>query len=293
MPRVTDLFVHPLKGAAPMRVHRLRLDALGAIGDRRWVFVDTSACAITPRDVPALTRVVATLPLHDGAVRSDAPLALQAPGVDPILVPPANSALPNSALPTRAVRVWDDTVELADAGDVAAEWGSAALGVPCRLMHWTPNSRRPLEAKYAGTLSHADRNVTLTDGAPLLLLGAASLDALNGRLTAAGHPAVGVERFRPNVLLATSAPHEEDHWERVRIGAVEVSLGSPCPRCVVTTIDPRTLAPDVEPLRTLAQYRRGDGGGVMFGMNATHASSGELAVGDAVTVLAHRPGTDS
>lgn len=283
MARLTDLFVHPLKGAAPMRVHRLRLDALGAVGDRRWVLVDASGCAITPRDVPALTRVVATLPMHDGAVRSDAPLALQAPGIDSILVPPAASAHM-----VRAVRVWDDVVELADAGEVAAEWVSTALGVPCRLMHWTAASRRPLAAKYAGVLPHTDRDVTLTDGAPLLLLGSASLDALNVRLTAAGHPSVGLERFRPNVVLATAAPHEEDTWERVRVGAVEIGLGSPCPRCVVTTIDPRTLAQDVEPLRTLSQYRRGDGGGVMFGLNATHATPGELVVGDPVDVLSHR-----
>jgi len=288
MARITDLFVHPLKGAAPMRVHRLRLDALGAVGDRRWVLVDPNGGAITPRDVPALTRLVATLPMHDGAIRSDAPLALHAPGVDPILVPPATSART-----VRAVRVWDDVVDLADAGEVAAEWVSTAVGVPCRLMHWTAASRRPLAAKYAGVLPHTGRDVTLTDGAPLLLLGSASLAALNVRLTTAGHPAVGAERFRPNVVLATSAPHEEDTWERVRVGTVEIGVGSPCPRCVVTTIDPRTLTQEREPLRTLAQYRRGEGGGVMFGMNATHAAPGELTIGDVVDVMAHRSSTEA
>jgi uncharacterized protein len=94
-------------------------------------------------------------------------------------------------------------------------------------------------------------------------------------------------------VLATAAPHEEDGWERVRVGAVEIGVGSPCPRCVVTTIDPGTLAQDVEPLRTLAQYRRGEGGGVMFGMNATHAAPGELVVGDVVDVLSHRSTTPS
>jgi uncharacterized protein len=288
MARITDLFVHPLKGAAPMRVHRLRLDALGAVGDRRWVLVDAQGDALTPRDVPALTQVVATLPMHDGAVHRDAPLALQAPGLDAIVVPPAG---PEHAL--RPVRVWDDVVDLADAGEVAAEWASAAVGVPCRLMHWTAASRRPLAAKYAGVLPNTGRDVTITDGAPLLLLGSASLTALNLRLTSAGRAPVGLERFRPNVVLATAAPHEEDGWERVRVGAVEIGVGSPCPRCVVTTIDPGTLAQDVEPLRTLAQYRRGEGGGVMFGMNATHAAPGELVVGDVVDVLSHRSTTPS
>lgn len=283
MPRLTDLFVHPLKGAAPMRVNRLRLDDLGAVGDRRWVLVDAQGTAITPREVPPLAQLVATLPTRDGAVERDAPLTLQARGRDPLVVPPAS---PSAAL--RDVRVWDDVVALADAGEAAAEWVSGAIGVACRLMHWTDASRRPLAAKYAGVLPSAGRHVTVTDGAPLLLLGSASLDALNARLTAAGHAALGMARFRPNVVLATSAPHEEDTWERVRLGAIEIGVGSPCPRCVVTTIDPHTLAQDVEPLRTLAQYRRGEGGGVMFGMNATHATAGELAVGDVLAVLSHR-----
>lgn len=283
MPRITDLFVHPLKGAAPVRVHRLRLDALGAVGDRRWVLVDGHGTAITPRDVPALTQLVATLPMRDGAIERDAPLTLQARGLDPIVVPPAAPAAVQ-----HAVRVWDDVVQLADAGEAAAEWGSRALGMPCRLMQWTDASHRPLAAKYAGVLPSAGRHVTITDGAPLLLLGSASLSALNTRLTTAGHASVAIERFRPNIVLATTAPHEEDTWERVRIGTVDIGVGSPCPRCVVTTIDPRTLAPDVEPLRTLAQYRRGDGGGVMFGMNATHRAEGELVVGDMVDVLSHR-----
>jgi uncharacterized protein len=283
MTRITDLFVHPLKGAAPMRVHRLRLDALGAVGDRRWVLVDEQGHAVTPREVSTLTQVVATLPLRDGAIEHDAPLTLQGRGLDALIVPPAPAT---AAL--RDVRVWDDVVQLADAGEAAADWVSRATGVSCRLMHWTAVSRRPLAAKYAGALPHDGRHVTITDGAPLLLLGSASLDALNTRLTSAGHDAIGLERFRANVVLATTAPHEEDHWERVRVGTVEIGVGSPCPRCVVTTIDPRTLAQGVEPLRTLAQYRRGEGGGVMFGMNATHAHAGELVMGDALDVLSHR-----
>lgn len=283
MARITDLFVHPLKGAAPMRVHRMRLDALGAVGDRRWVLVDAHGSAITPRDIPALAQLVATLPVRDGAIERDAPLTLETPGLNAIVVPPA---APSAAL--HAVRVWDDVVQLADAGEAAAEWVSRAIDVPCRLMHWTDASRRPLAAKYAGVLPNGERHVTITDGAPLLLLGSASLDALNVRLAAAGHATLPVERFRPNIVLATTAPHEEDTWERIRLGTVDIGVGSPCPRCVVTTIDPHTLVQGVEPLRTLAQYRRGDGGGVMFGMNVTHAAAGELVVGDAVDVLSHR-----
>lgn len=287
MSRVSDLFVHPLKGAAPQRVQRLRLDALGAIGDRRWVLVGDDDVQLTAREVPQLLHVRATLPTHDGAIGDEAPLALSYPGRDdelpPLFVPHGG---PRAA--RRAVRLWDDVVTLVDAGDEAAAWCARAVGRPCRLMHIDADSHRPLQPRYAGPLPADGREVAAPDGAPLLLLGVASVEALNARLAVLGEGAVSVARFRPNVVLGTSAPHEEDTWARVRIGAAELGVGSPCPRCVVTTIDPVTLAQRVEPLRTLARYRRDASGGVMFGMNATHAAAGEIVVGDAVTVLAHR-----
>jgi uncharacterized protein YcbX len=283
MPRVTDLFVYPLKGAAPQRVQRLVLDALGAVGDRRWVLVDDDGIQITPREVPRLAQLRATLPVRDGGIAAEAPLTLSRDGGPPLFVPHAR---PDAT--RRAVRVWDDTVDMADAGDAAAAWCTDALGLPCRLVHVSDATHRPLAAKYAGPLAADGREVAAQDGAPLLLLGAASLDGLNARLVATGSPPVGIERFRPNIVLATTAPHEEDRWARIRLGDVEIGVGTPCPRCVVTTIDPVTLAQGSEPLRTLARYRRGDDGSVWFGMNATHAGPGEAAIGDQVTVLAHR-----
>jgi uncharacterized protein YcbX len=55
----------------------------------------------------------------------------------------------------------------------------------------------------------------------------------------------------------------------------------------MTTVDPVTGEAGVEPLRTLAKYRR-DASGVVFGMNATHAEPGTLRVGDSISVSALR-----
>lgn len=285
MSRVTDLFVHPLKGAAPQRVQRLRIDALGAVGDRRWVLVDAHGRQLTAREVPRLLHVEATVPIADGAVVADAPLALRVRDTADAS-PSLFVAHGGDDAPRREVRVWDDIVSLVDAGDTAAEWCSDAVGVSCRLMHWAPDSHRPLRAKYAGPLPTTGRDVTITDGAPLLLLGAASLDELNGRLTASGSASLPFARFRPNVVLATHAPHEEDRWSLVRVGSVRLGVGSACARCVVTTIHPETLVRDVEPLRTLASYRRGAEGSVLFGVNASADGPGDIAVGDDLTVLA-------
>ncbi len=284
-PRVSALYVHPLKGARPVAVPVMPLDELGAVGDRRWMLVDDSNIAITPRDVPRLAQLIASLPLrNDRAIAADGPLTLSANGLPAISIALASDGA------RREVRCWDDTLIMADAGDAAARWCSNALATPCRLVHMVPDSHRPLQPKYAGEIPHATREVTVTDGAPLLLLGESSLNALNDRLRAKGESVLTVDRFRPNVLLAGTNAHDEDSWAHVEIGEVDIGVGSPCPRCVVTTIDVGTLAKSVEPLRTLAEYRRGDGGGVMFGMNVTHAVPGTLRVGDAVRVTALKSG---
>ncbi len=279
-PVVQSLFVHPLKGARPVAVPVMQLDDLGAVGDRRWMLVDQSNVVITPREVAGLAQLVATLPLHaDGSVRADSPLTLTAAGRPLLTVHHAADDGPHLT-----VQCWDDVLEMADAGDVAATWCSATLGVACRLVHMSARSHRALAAKYAGNLPYAGREVSVTDGAPLLLLGTASLDALNERLRADGQPPVAMDRFRANVMLSTTQAHVEDNWSRITIGNVSVSIGSPCPRCVVTTIDPATLSKSVEPLRTLATYRRALDGKVMFGMNATHLAPGRIAVGERVAV---------
>jgi uncharacterized protein YcbX len=53
----------------------------------------------------------------------------------------------------------------------------------------------------------------------------------------------------------------------------------------MTTVDPDTGVKDpaTQPLKTLAGYRRTEGG-VVFGTNAIHETSGRIAVGHTVTV---------
>jgi uncharacterized protein YcbX len=57
----------------------------------------------------------------------------------------------------------------------------------------------------------------------------------------------------------------------------------PCDRCVVTTTDQQTGERGVEPLRTLATYRRRNGK-VLFGQNVIHTGTGSLRVGDPLLV---------
>jgi uncharacterized protein YcbX len=275
-PRVSGLWVYPLKSAAGIAVETLVLDALGAGGDRRWMLVDAAGEAVTGRSHPPLVRIQPAFADGD----SEGALVLSAPGMAPLRV-----GVPAGA-PVRQARVWDDTVPVGDAGDEAAAWCSAVVGAPVRLVRLDAHAERPLRAKYAGPVAWEGRHVPLSDGAPLLLLGEASVAALQARLAAAGRsPQEGQpRRFRANILVAGTMPHEEDTWREVSVGEVRLGVGNACPRCVLTTVDPDSAAQGVEPLRTLAGYRTREGK-VVFGMNATHAAPGVIRVGDAVRVV--------
>jgi uncharacterized protein YcbX len=140
-------------------------------------------------------------------------------------------------------------------------------------------TRRPV-----ASVPPAEARVGFADAYPFLVLGAASLDDLNGRLAVA----LPMNRFRPNLVIEGGAPFAEDGWGRIRAGGIELSLVKPCARCVLTTVDQRRGEKDgTEPLRTLATFRRVDGE-VLFAMNAVHHGTGRLAVGAPVEVLEGR-----
>jgi hypothetical protein len=112
-----------------------------------------------------------------------------------------------------------------------------------------------------------------SDGFPLLVISDASLTSLNDRQLAAGHDAVGIERFRPNVVLSGLQAHDEDRLDVIRIdtGAAQVLLKpvKPCPRCPIPNIDPQTAISSPQVGDTLQGYRQDPrvGGAVTFGMN--------------------------
>ncbi len=173
------------------------------------------------------------------------------------------------------VRIWDDELRVPHPNPAASEWFSSFLGQSCRLVHLPDAVVRPVQAPY----DKVPWQVSLADGFPLLVLGQSSLDLLNNKLPAP----VGMARFRPNVVIAESTAHEEDGWQLIRIGAVELALVKPCERCAIPLVDPETAKTGVEPLRTLAKYRKLPNA-VKFGQNALVITPGLLRVGMQVQV---------
>ena len=93
--------------------------------------------------------------------------------------------------------------------------------------------------------------ISFADAYPALVVSEQSLEELNHRLEAS----VGVNRFRPNIVLRGSGAFAEDEWRHITIGETPFHFCRLCARCNLTTIDPQTALFGVEPLRTLAQFR--------------------------------------
>ena len=265
--QLSALYRYPLKSARGESLNSSPLEALGLHGDRRWMLVEPeSGRFLTQRLLPQMSQLSALYNAEGG-------LSLSAPGHGSLEV-----ALPRPDADLRGVTVWRDNLCVPDAGEAAAEWLSAFIGRPCRLVQVPEERARQVDTGYA----QPGDKVAFSDGFPLLLIGQASLDDLSARV---GRP-LEMLRFRPNLVVQGSEAYAEDGWKRIRIGELEFEVVKGCSRCILTTIDPQTgeRNADREPLTTLKTYRERNGE-VYFGQNLLPRGVGELRVGMPVEVL--------
>jgi uncharacterized protein len=277
---ISRLFVYPVKSCAGVELREALLTETGVDLDRAWMVVDDAGRFVTQRQLPRMALVRPQVKLSEVVLRAPGMLAL-------------HLAIDSVEEPVR-VRVWDDEVAAYDMGQVAAQWFTDFLGRPLRLVRFDPEQRRLSSAQWTGGVEAANQ---FSDGFPLLVLGQASLDELNARLIGAGRQPVGIERFRPNVVLSGLAPYEEDRLPLVRVEGdetIEVRLVKPCGRCPIPNIDPATGESSPGVLETLLQYRRNEhiGGRAAFAMNGIVLRGFDqmLRVGQAVTLQAHHTG---
>ncbi|QKZ04092.1 MOSC domain-containing protein [Pseudomonas eucalypticola] len=264
--QLSALYRYPLKSAIAEPLQTSAIEPLGLAGDRRWMLVDEATGRFLSQRAEAHMSQLGAAHLDDG-------LRLSAPGLSALFVP---TPTPDAAL--RGVTVWRDTLRVPDAGDEAAAWVSSFIGKPTRLVQLPAERARFTQSGYG---LDTDR-VGFADGFPLLLIGQASLDDLSRRV---GRP-LEMLRFRPNLVVSGSEAFAEDGWKRIRIGDTELRVITPCARCILTTLDPRTgvRSEDREPLATLKTYRQ-VGGDVQFGQNLVSEGEGWLQVGMPVEVI--------
>ncbi len=250
---VTRLAVAAIKGTRLAEVDSLRLEAHGALGDRRFFVVDARERMVNGKQLGELQRVVADyredrlrLELPDGRTIEDT-VALGAP--------------------LRA-RFYSRTLE----GQVVGGPFAAALSEVCE---------QPLRL-VAARRGAVDRGA----GGGMSLISEASLRRL---ASAAEEDSIDARRFRMTVQITGVEAHEEDRWvgQRLSIGAAVVKLRGHVGRCLVTSRHPDKGEIDLPTLDLLRSYRTKvqSTEPLPFGVYGSVIDSGEVALGAAVSVL--------
>ena len=288
---ITQLLVYPIKSCAGVAVNEALLLDTGLEFDRAWMVVDPQGEFLTQRELPRMALVQPQLKHYEMVLRAPGMLALHV-------------KLDEVEAPVR-VRVWGDDVAAFDMGATAAQWFTDFLGTACRLVRFDPDFRRLSSREWTGDIEAPNQ---FSDGFALLVISEASLEQLNNKLLVAGHCAVTMARFRPNIVLGNlagktptashesiqpaepAAAHDEDRFELLHIttaeGVAQVKPVKPCPRCPIPNIDPTTATSSPEVGDLLQTYRQDArvGGAITFGMNAVLIGAGEhkLKVGQVV-----------
>ncbi len=274
---ISALYIYPIKSLGGIAVSNVVVEPKGFQHDRRFMLVspthDGGGIFITQRTNHQMALIDVAIDKANGHLRvwhrNDPVNVLTLP-----LTPVVDTLMP---VP---VSIWDsENVPAVRVSDEADRWFSDALGKPCHLVYMPEATHRTVDPAYARPTDA----VSFADGYPYLLIGQASLDDLNQRLP----DPIGMERFRPNIVVEGSLPYEEDSWQQFSVGELDFSGVKPCARCVLTTINPATGERGPEPLRTLTTYRQYKHK-ILFGQNVLLTdvnATGTLRVGDTVAVL--------
>ncbi len=264
---ISQLNIYPVKSLSGISLPSAEIVGTGFRNDRAWMIIDAEGVFVSQRQHPSMALI--GVELLDGLLR------LRVPGASPLDVPALEEG------PVVNGEVWEYSCDLVDQGDRAAALLSDYLHRSCRLVRMAPGFRRRANPKY----SLPDGvSMGFADSMPFLLTNEASLAELNSRLELP----LEMSRFRPNIVVAGGAPHQaydEDRWKRIRIGGISFRVVKSCVRCEITTVDQKTGIKGIEPLETLGTYRTGPKG-VLFGRHLAHETTGTVAVGESVEVLA-------
>ena len=271
--RVSDLFIYPLKSARGIALQSTEIDAFGLPGDRRAMLINPDGSFITQREMPDLARL---------DVQQEASGFRLGMNGEQVFVP-----LPDG-IGRVDVSIWKSIVNAAIADDQSNTVLSRWFGRELKFVFFDDDANRIANPEWAGD----DTPVTFADGYQILVTTTGSLKALNADIEAHGEGSVGMERFRPNIVIDTDEAWPEDRWAAIEIGGIRFDLVKPCARCIMTTQDQQTGSREVaNPMPAMGRIRMSADRrvpGPLFGWNVTPRAAGAIAIGDTVKVLDER-----
>ena len=243
-PRIKELYIYPIKGALGFRVNNWSIDKQGLKWDRHFVVYDSKDKSITLKSNVKLGLIRPEIHLEDGFMT--------------LINEETNDSI---SFYINRFNTIKDTIN---------DWISNTLGEEnCKLVECGD------EKNFSNTSQY-------------LLLNMNSLYDLNYRILLNTQPflqwfpesvkrlicdkyirfgyGIGIDRFRPNIVVEGLPAYAEDNITEFTVGEVILKNDMSCNRCYTTTINSRRQQQDenLEPMRTLLRYRKRDGK-VLFG----------------------------
>lgn len=261
MQKISELYIYPVKSLGGISLKEVELTDRGFLYDRRWMLVDENNRFLTQRTHPLMAM------LQTGIDGNGITVFHKKQIEERVLIPfvTENREWVN-------VQVWDDSCAALAVDKILDDWFSKMLQLKCRLVYMPGETLRKVDPMYAVN----EKDITgFSDGYPVLMIGQASLDDLNSRLT----DPLPMNRFRPNIVFTGGYAFEEDEMENFSINGIPFYGVKLCSRCVLTTINQETTEKTNEPLKTLASYRMLNNK-VYFGQNIIYNGTGVLSIGE-------------
>ena len=256
---VKEIYIYPIKSLAAISCEQAFAEEMGFENDRRWMLINAENLHVTQREHPILSQFYPQI--------SDGKISITFEDHK------HEFSINESLDQTIDTKVWEDKSEVVEVNKATSKWFSDRLGFECKLVKIIKSGDR----KHESSRLKETFNVSLADGYPYLLIGTESVDFLNEKLT----DKITVLRFRPNIVISTQTPHEEDDFDTFKIDEVQFKNVKPCGRCIMVNNDPQKGIIKKEPLKTLSKYRNANNS-VLFGTNIVSLNSGLIKVGDEI-----------
>jgi uncharacterized protein YcbX len=256
MYRIEAIFIYPIKSFAGISMQTAYARSAGFEHDRRWMLIDEDGRFISQREHPKLALFQIAVDAEKLCIQYEADEI----GFDLDL---------RVGFDIQAT-IWDDSALVNEVDLAVSDWLSERIGSKVRLVKLKTEQSR----KHHSSRLSKDISVSLADGYPYLIIGDKSLTHLNQLLDVP----VLMNRFRPNIVITTDLPHEEDEINLLTFGQVELQNVKPCGRCILINTNQELATVGKEPLRTLSTYRKRENS-IHFGSNFICTNSGLLEVG--------------
>jgi len=230
-----SISIYPIKSLNGVELSSAEVFQHGLKFDRNWMLVDQENTFITRRERPELALI--QMESNGNEFRFSFNNKSQDLSIG------ANNFQQDKI----ESKVWNSEVFGYEEGENFNSFFSDFLKEEVRLI------RMPLQPERMETapLTGESTSSSFADSFPILIIGTASLDALNAQL----EERIDARYFRPNLVFQTERQFEEDEWQEIQIGNVRLRKAKPCGRCRMININPDTGIYRTDVMRELAKLR--------------------------------------